>query len=131
MEFSNLVGKTIFKWSINKENDVLNLYCTDGKLYSLKHDQDCCETVGIEDINGDLNDLLETPILMADEVSNKDETGHYESATWTFYKLATIKGYITIRWLGTSNGYYSESVYLSQSDIDPSELRDFKLNKLI
>ena len=57
MRFEELVGKTIYKWSINNDNDILNLYATNGKVYSLYHDQDCYESVSIEDINGDLDDL--------------------------------------------------------------------------
>jgi len=49
------------------------------------------------------------PILLAEEVIQIDEK-NYESGTWTFYKLSTIWANITIRWLGESNGYYSESV---------------------
>jgi len=109
-----LVGKTLTKILKFKDDTELQFYCDTGEIYVMYHDQDCCEGVAIEDIEGDLNELVGHPILLAEESTNREDTfgkiKYPESFTWTFYKLATVKGYVTIRWLGESNGYYSEEV---------------------
>lgn len=75
------------------------------------HSQDCCESVGIEEVDGDLVSLVDSPITRADEEIDRPPEGEYgESSTKTTFRLATAKGNVTVRWLGTSNGYYSESV---------------------
>ena len=49
-------------------------------------------------------------------VEAEESDGEYEEAsesgTWTFYRISTVMGTVTIRWIGESNGYYSESVDL-------------------
>lgn len=124
-DFSDLNGKTVVQIMVEKESDDPTLYgdriiflCSDGSEYLMQHEQDCCETVEIESIDGDIKNLLNTPIVMAEDVSEEGEakdTWDY-SHTWTFYKLATAKGYVTIRWYGTSNGYYSERVSFVRVD---------------
>jgi hypothetical protein len=80
-----------------------------GVRYIMMHHQDCCESVKIEDIDGDLQDLVGNPITRAEEASN-GEDAEYAHSTWTFYRFATIRGDVHIRWYGVSNGYYSEAV---------------------
>lgn len=122
VQFSDLLGKILTSIKLNggyKNSDKVEITTTDGDVYVMEHHQDCCESVYIEDIDGDLDDLIGSPILQAEEATNTEDTfGRedilWDSHTWTFYKLATVKGYVTMRWLGTSNGYYSESVYFEK-----------------
>lgn len=115
INISCLVGQVLTECSLNENKDRISFVTKGGDEYVLYHEQDCCESVFVEDINGNLQDLIGEPILVAEETSNGEvpdkEDGYYgESFTWTFYRLATKKGYVVIRWYGESNGYYSESV---------------------
>ena len=112
-EVSSLICETIFYIVINRNSTEIAFYCESGNNYCMYHDQDCCEYVRLYDIVGDLEDLIGNPILKSSEdVGDEPDNVGYgnDSYTWTFYNLATIKGYVTLRWLGESNGYYSESV---------------------
>lgn len=119
--FEDLKGKTLTEIK-NIDNESLFFCTADGETYKLYHEQDCCESVYIEDICGDFDDLIGEPLIMAEEVihinENPEEVPEQEyqeeSFTWTFYKLGTKKGSVTIRWYGDSNGYYSESVDFCQ-----------------
>jgi hypothetical protein len=139
-KFETLKGKTLTK--IERVSGDVLLFTTDkGEMFKLYHDQSCCEFVTLEEVHGDFDDLLGTPVLLAEEVvsdknrppkeilekmdpippsvlkavlgvAEEDDNDEYssESNTWTFYKLSTIKGSVTLRWHGSSNGYYSERV---------------------
>lgn len=91
----------------------------DGLELKMFHYQNCCERVEVDDIVGEWSDIIGSPLTMAEVVTqdenDSDAGGEYDySYTWTFYKLGTVKGYLTIKWYGTSNGYYSEEVSIAR-----------------
>lgn len=112
--FDELKGKVLKEIKgLEVGNETVRFITEEGEVYRMYHYQECCESVSIEDVCGDVEDIIGSEILMAEEINNLDleKLDEWdESCTWTFYKLATINGYVTIRWYGTSNGYYSESV---------------------
>lgn len=114
MNFDTLQGRIILEIKGAEYNSDEIVFITDDqRRFKLHHYQDCCESVTVEDISGDIQDLINTPILLAEEaISSEPPSGAtaIDSDTWTFYKLRTIKGSVDIRWHGISNSNYSESV---------------------
>ena len=117
MNFSILKGLTITSIDGLEDDSAEVIFTTsEGRRFEMSHSQDCCERVSIEDICGDINDLLNSPILLAEEVTSEEDPEDIQKDyhdclyCWTFYKLSTFKGDVTIRWYGESNGYYSVSV---------------------
>lgn len=110
VDVAELQGQTFTK--VRADEDTVT-FENNKVRYVLYHDKDCCESVVVEEIIGDLEDLENLPLLIAKEDTNAEgeELPNEESYTWTFYNFATFKGYVTIRFLGTSNGYYSEDVF--------------------
>lgn len=114
-KFEELLGKTLKSIKISDDKWSIVFETETGEKYKMEGESDCCNSVTVEDIAGNLDDLIGSPILQAEEAtSGENPEGvnpeYQDSFTWTFYKLATVKGYVTIRWYGESNGYYSESV---------------------
>lgn len=113
VDFSVLLGKTLTKVEVFGSEEII-FETTEGETFRMFHYQCCCESVTIEDICGDIQALVGSPIVLAEVVSNSDDPPSTEfpdsSYTWTFYRIANKKIFVTIRWYGESNGCYSESV---------------------
>lgn len=122
-QLSQLIGKTLTEVTQNGRKSI-EFEANTGERWLMYYSPDCCATCSIEDVTGDLQDLVGHPIVMAEAATNSDDPRpgadeYFESSyTWTFYKLATTKGYVTIRWFGSSNGYYSETASFNKLDED-------------
>ena len=113
MNIETLKGQILSDIEVIGNEEII--FITDNGLrYRLYHEQICCETVGIAEIHGDLKDLIGSELVCVECRESNRETDYGSSSTWTFYVFSTIKGYVTIRWVGESNGYYSESVDFEQ-----------------
>jgi len=140
--FDQLKGQTICTIDHNETWDEFDITLTDGRTFRLSHTQDCCESVTLDDVCGDIDDLLNSPLLEAEVACNDNgewddsllgktirtehliqgkaitlkpyDSGDNEEQEWTFYKLGTIKGCVVLTWRGESNGYYSIEVNFNQ-----------------
>lgn len=132
-DISRLVGKTLIEITgAEVGSEKIIFVVSETESYEMFHDQNCWEYVDVEDVCGDIEDLIGVPILEAEEASSAQVATakllypqmvrleqENESHTWTFYRLGTIKGSVVLRWFGASNGYYSEDV--SFRKVDPND----------
>jgi len=112
--FSDLEGHTIER--VERDGiESITFVCEDGTSFKMYHFQDCCERVVIEDVNGDLDDLVGHEIVSAHEATSEGDSG-WGHETYTFYHIRSHGGDVSIRWHGESNGYYSERVSIKKTE---------------
>lgn len=105
-----LKGKTLTKVEAGSEEVVFET--SEGPRYQLFHQQDCCESVVIREVEGDVSKLSGI-VLDAVERPGTEPPGFNPSDSYTLtdFIIRTKDAIVTFKWLGESNGYYSESVY--------------------
>jgi hypothetical protein len=114
-DFASMVGKTVTGITgCRVGSEDMEITFSDGTVCRMWHSQDCCENIQIEEIHGDPADFVGQAVVSA-EASEVDVPVSDGDQTDTFYKLACANGYLTIRWMGESNGYYSTTVAVDWS----------------
>jgi hypothetical protein len=117
---TELLGKTVVRIDgLKIGSEGIAFLTTDEDVVTFSHTQSCCEGVYVEDIVGDTDDLIGTPLVEASECSSDNEPSLasilasipcQEDVLWTFYRFSTVKGTVTVRWLGEGNGCYAIDV---------------------
>ena len=107
-DIKDMVGKKVVGVYCDEENFQI---LTDDGVYAFYHEQSCCESVWLTQVDGINDKIIGSCIVIAEVVTDEKDT-EYGHITWSFYKIGTNKGMIDFRWCGESNGYYSETVDL-------------------
>lgn len=116
-KLQDIIGKSIASVKgLDEGSTEVKIKFTDGSVMVFCHYQDCCEYVRLHDF--ELTVLDESKLVggvVNDAREDTNDAGDYPdlfnfSGMWTFYNINTSRGCISMRWLGESNGYYSEAV---------------------
>lgn len=105
----SLVGEVLTYIDIDEKENQIKLTTASGREVMIYHEQNCCESVCIESTEGDWLSLVGKVIVGVshDEYERDNEWGH---ETRTELKFIVDGSTVISRWIGESNGYYSEIV---------------------
>lgn len=112
-DIKDMVGKKVIGIYYDEENFQI---LTDDGVYAFYHEQDCCESVNLTQVDGISDKIIGSRIVIAEVVTDEKDT-EYGHITWSFYKIGTNKGMIDFRWQGESDGGYSETVNLVKIEV--------------
>ena len=122
---NDLIGKTVKVISI--DNDELDITVTDGEKdyrYGIRHFQDCCESVSLDSVDGNIHNMIGKKITDAySMISDLPYEEYSGSGTRSVYRIVAEDDYLWLEWRGRSNGYYGEGVTFFQYDDDGSYSR--------
>ena len=108
INIEQIKGMTITAVVYKETNESLLIHLNTHVLEMIHH-QDCCETVYLADVVGSFEDLIGYPLLEVSESIVDIESEDY-SSTASYYNFRTVKASVQLRWVGESNGFYSEIV---------------------
>lgn len=113
-ELSSLVGEVLTHIDADGDEEIM-LTTASGRKIHIYHMQSCCESVRIEDTQGKWHELIGKVIVEASE-DVRSSGGPQCPESWTRTTLTfRVDGATVIsRWIGESNGYYSESVDIEE-----------------
>jgi CRISPR/Cas system-associated protein Csm6 len=104
------IYKRIKDIKLEENSDIVIFVFDDDTKMTQYHEQDCCESVLVGQVDSDPQRFIGAEMYTLQEKTEIGELEYGDTYTYTFYTAVTSKGYLDWRWTGTSNGYYSESV---------------------
>ena len=131
-EFNVLVGKRINGLFIGDDAWSLVFRDINGRHYCFRTQNDCCNTVWFNHVNGvstvlgegNLFDILRGAMITGVEAKGwtKDREDGHDVIQDGFWTIATDRGYIDLEVRNSHNGYYGGSVvYDEESDMSKFE----------
>jgi hypothetical protein len=109
--YDMLIGKVVSRIERLVQSDEVHFYLDSGEVLRMWHYQACCEEVVLESVDTELSEVEGTIKRFEETTLEVSSDEQWTSAT--FYNITIGSTMFNMRWYGSSNGYYSESVDLN------------------
>ncbi len=70
MEFEEIKGKTLTNGEVTNDKEKRIFTFKSDKTFERFHTQDSCESISVEDVVGGVSDLIDSPVLEAQETTS-------------------------------------------------------------